>query len=91
MPKIKGSRINSVVFQGFQETNDGGSVFQSAPCVLYPKEEICGMRAAGTSHILGLYGIPSGQGSWLLKKQTWEHAASSGGSNAERKPKCCKR
>lgn len=36
------------------------------------------MRAAGTSHILGLYGIPSGQDSWSLKKQTWERAASSG-------------
>lgn len=67
MPKIKGSRISSAVFQGFQETCDGGSIFQSTPRVLYPKEEIRGMRAADTSHILGLYRIPSGQ---LVVKET---------------------
>lgn len=41
--------MNSAVFQGFREINEGGSVFQSAPCILYPTEEIHSGRSAGAS------------------------------------------
>lgn len=47
-PKLKERRMNSAVFQGFPEINGGGSVFRSAPSVLYPKGEIYSLGSAGT-------------------------------------------